>query len=48
MKMALYIIVSVVFGYLIGVMFSNAKNREKYAKKEQKNLKIISEKMPLS
>ncbi len=42
--MALYIIVSVVFGYLIGVMFSNAKNREKYAKKEQKNLKIISEK----
>jgi hypothetical protein len=44
MKMALYIIVSVVFGYLIGVMFSNAKNREKYAKKEQKNLKIISEK----
>ncbi len=42
--MALYIVVSVLFGYLMGVLFSNAKNRETYAQKEQKHLKIISEK----
>jgi len=42
--MALYIIVSVVFGYIMGVLYSNAKNREIYAHKEQKRLKIISEK----
>jgi predicted RNase H-like nuclease (RuvC/YqgF family) len=43
-KMALYIIVSVVFGYFIGKLYSNAKNREIYSEKEQKQNKIISEK----
>ena len=43
-KMALYIIVSVVFGYIIGKLYSNAKNREFYNEKELKFTKIISEK----
>ena len=42
--MALYIVVSVLFGYIMGLMFSNAKNREIYAEKEQKQHTIISEK----
>jgi K+-sensing histidine kinase KdpD len=44
MKMALYIIVSVVFGYLIGMLYANAKNREENSKKQQKQQKILSEK----
>ncbi len=43
-KMALYIIVSVLFGYIIGKLYSNAKNREIYNEKEVKYIKIISEK----
>ena len=43
-KMALYIIVSVVFGYIIGKLYSDAKNREIYNEKELKFTKIISEK----
>jgi len=44
MKMAFYIIASVLFGLVIGLLYSNAKNREIYDDKEQKMLKIISEK----
>lgn len=44
MKMALYIIVSVLFGYIIGMLYANSKNREENASKEQKQYKIISEK----
>jgi len=43
-KMALYIIVSVAFGYMVGKLYSNAKNREIYDEKELKYTKIISEK----
>lgn len=43
-KMALYIVVSVVFGYIVGLLYSNAKKREVYAEKEQKHYKILSEK----
>ncbi len=44
MKMAFYIIASVLFGLIIGLLYSNAKNREIYEEKEKKMLKIISEK----
>ena len=44
MKMALYIIASVLFGYMVGMLYSNSKNRERYAEKERKQYKIISEK----
>ena len=43
-KMALYIVVSVLFGYIIGKLYSDAKNREIYNEKELKFTKIISEK----
>jgi seryl-tRNA synthetase len=43
-KMALYIVVSVGFGYIIGLLYSNAKNREIYVEKELKHHKILSDK----
>jgi len=43
-QMALYIVVSVVFGYIMGAWYANSKNMELYTPKEQKQTKIISEK----
>ncbi len=44
LKMALYIIVSVLFGFVIGKMFAKAKSAELYKDKDQKYNNIISEK----
>lgn len=42
--MALYIVVSVLFGVLIGVLYTRAKNREENVEKEQKQFKVINDK----
>ncbi len=43
-KMAVYIIVSVVFGFIVGQMFANTKNRESNVERDDKFNKIISNK----
>jgi hypothetical protein len=44
LKMAVYIIISVFFGFLMGKLYSNAKNREDNIEKDDKYNKIISDK----
>jgi hypothetical protein len=43
-EIALYIVVAVVFGYIMGAWYANTRNKELYTPKEQKQTKIISEK----
>ncbi len=43
-KMAFYIVVSVLFGFVIGRMFANARSAEIYQEKDRKYNSIISEK----
>jgi len=43
-KMALYIVVSVVFGVVIGFLYARAKNKEENLEKEQKQFKVINDK----
>lgn len=43
-QMAIYIIVAVVFGFVMGKLYANAKNAEENAEKEIKYTKIISDK----
>jgi hypothetical protein len=42
--MAVYIVVAVLFGLLIGFLYANAKNEEQMIEKEQKLNKIVSDK----
>jgi CHASE3 domain sensor protein len=42
--MALYIVVSVLFGVVIGILYIKAKNREENLEKEQKQFKVINDK----
>jgi CHASE3 domain sensor protein len=42
--MALYIVVSVLFGVMIGFLYARAKNSEENLEKEQKQFKVINDK----
>jgi len=42
--MVLYIVVSVLFGVMIGFLYAKAKNKEENLEKEQKQFKVINDK----
>ncbi len=44
MKMAIYIVGSVLFGTIIGILYAKSRAQELYVEKEQKLTKIISDK----